>query len=122
MDAEKNIWLGKYQPREWKTQSRYTPDAGEVETVYCGVCDSVMEVQRNVNGPRGWVQAMGRGNSSHDVFNCSLRENDWHKQVVAIRKESRNTSSQKLKNMLLDEADEILKDRKATIQVDELNS
>lgn len=67
-----------------------------------------MEVQRNHNGPRGFAMAISGMKSPHDVFNCPKRDNLWHKQVVTLRVEARETASRKLRDMLLDEADEIL--------------
>jgi len=100
-----------------KTQSRYTPDCGEVkegEVVACGVCGATMIEERNVNGPRSWAQAMGGGKSPHDVFECPHQEEQWHKQVVGLRREAGNSISKKLADIMLEEAEEILSSKKAT--------
>jgi len=102
------------------TQSRYTPDCGKVpvgEKVTCGVCGAVMNERRNVSGPRSWAQAISRGSSPHDVFECPHMNEDWHKQVVALRRKARNSVSKKLADMMLQEADEILSSKTATKKI-----
>jgi len=101
-------------------QSRYTPDPGVVpegEKVYCGVCGDEMKEERNVLGPRGWAAAISRHYTLHDVFTCTQASTDWHRQVVALRAEAKKTSSRKLTLLLLEEAEQVLKDRLATKKV-----
>lgn len=105
---------------EHNTQSAYTPDIGEVpegSQVLCGVCSSVMDETRNCNGPRGWAMAMTGGKSPHDSFFCPHREEQWHRQVVALRQEAKNSVSGKIAAMLEAEAEEIMSTREATKEV-----
>ena len=104
------------QPRECQTQFVYTPDPDTVEgPVRCGVCNSLMTEHRGCNGPTGYFMAISGSKRKHDLFICPHRDKVWHKQVVEIRNESRVTSSQTIRNILLDEADDILDEYKATI-------
>lgn len=80
----------------------------------CGVCGAVMNEERNVNGPRGWAQAMGGGKSLHDVFECPHRQEQWHRQVIALRREAKNSVSKKIADLLLQEAEEVLSSKEAT--------
>jgi len=97
------------------------PDPDSVEgPVHCGVCRTVMTEHRNCDGPTSFVMSISGSKRKHDAFYCPHRNKDWHKQVVAIRNEARDTSSLRLKNMLLDEADEVLESRKATMEVSSL--
>jgi hypothetical protein len=98
---------------------RYTPDSGKVEgPVNCGVCGSEMEVTRNCTGPRSFVEAMLKdpdvSRVPHDVFCCPHSREDWHKQVVAILRQAKETPSSRLESLLRTEAEEILISRKAT--------
>jgi len=105
---------------ESKTQSRYTPDPGEVpegEAVFCGVCGDQMDERRGCNGPRGFAQAMCGGKSPYDDFSCPHRKEQWHQQVVALRDEAGKTASAKIATALLAEADEIASTRIATKEV-----
>ncbi len=112
------VHLCKDQPREWRTQSVYMPDPGEVTgPVHCGVCGTVMTEKRDCEGPTSFVMSISGSKRKHDSFYCPERNQDWHKQVVAIRNEARNTASFKLKTMLLNEADDILERREATMEV-----
>lgn len=105
---------------EHDTQSVYSPDPGVVAEgtkVLCGVCKSVMNETRNCNGPRGWIMAMTGSQSPYDFFCCPHREEPWHRQVVALRHEARNSASTKMAVMLEEEAEEIMSTRKATREV-----
>ncbi len=97
------------------TQDRYTPDPGKIEgPVRCGVCKTEMSVRRNVNGPRGFVQAMSSGKSLHDVFSCPHSDEEWHRQVVALRREATKTASKRHGDALQQEAEDILDYRQST--------
>lgn len=102
---------------EGNTHCRYTPDCGKVpagETVECGVCGEVMTETRNVEGPRGIAQALAKGKSLHDFFECPHYKADWHKQAVKLREEAARTPSKKFESLLLEEADSIVATQKAT--------
>jgi hypothetical protein len=107
------------------TCDRYTPDAGTAdEPVICGVCGDAMECVRNSRGPRGWAQAVAmhmRGETDtgtpHDIFSCPNSETDWHKQVIALRREGMRSPSKVLEGMLRDEARTILERRQCTKKV-----
>ncbi len=97
------------------TQYSYTPDPGTIEEpVECGVCGEKMKCRRNVNGPRGFAMAMSGSKQLHDSFDCPHREQDWHKQAVALREEARATASAIFQTALEKEADEIVSTRKST--------
>lgn len=105
---------------EGKTQSRYTPDPGEVpegEEVLCGVCGDVMDESRGHYGPRGFAQAMGGGKSPYDEWICPNRPEKWHQQVVAIRMAMNDTPSAKVALIMAEEVGEILSSRQETKDV-----
>jgi hypothetical protein len=102
------------------TQSRFTPDPGKVpegEVVYCGVCKDAMKETRNVNGARGFAMAMTGSKALHDVFECPNRKEDWHCQVIALRTEARASVSSFIEEILLEEAEQVLSERKATKKI-----
>ena len=104
-----------------ETQSVYMPDADTVlGPCFCGVCKTEMIMKRGCYGPRSFSSAMGGFKSYYDSFTCPDRDKNWHRQVVAIRDEARDTSSKKLERMLLKEAKEILAKKKATKKVSAL--
>ncbi len=99
------------------TQDYYTPDPGthaKDVVVHCGVCGEAMTVHYDVVGPRGFVQAMSGSKSPHDAYACPRRNEDWHKQIVALRQEARRTPSGRLAKMFRDEANEVLETRQKT--------
>lgn len=110
--------MAKQKRKESGNQGRYTPDIQEkVKSASCDICGTNMNVTRGVDGPTGSIEAMGRRHHLHDSFNCPYLDEDWHIQVVRIQREASETCSGKLTAMLLAEADEICKSRKATKKV-----
>jgi len=104
-------------PKMDDTQCVFTPDAGEVEgPVFCGVCGAEMHVERACYGPTSSIMAMGGSKRHYDFFDCPLREELWHKQVSKLRDEARQTYSSKIRKILLEEADEVLATKKATVE------
>lgn len=102
------------------TQFRYTPNPGVVpegEYVCCGVCATKMTEKRGCFGPRSSAMAMGGISEPYDSFLCPHRQEAWHRQVVALRKEIASTASAKFAMMLELEVAEILYTKKATKEV-----
>ncbi len=92
-----------------ETQARYTPNAGTVEgPVQCGVCGKTMRVERNINGPTQYAEAMSGRKHLHDDFECPNIDKKWHQQVIALRTEIRKTPSSKLAQIMSEEVIEIL--------------
>lgn len=99
------------------TQDRYTPDIGTAEAgrpINCGVCKEEMSCRHNVNGPRGFVQAMCGSSSLHDVFECPNIEELWHKQVKALREWVHSIPSASVGNLVEKEIEVILTTRQPT--------
>lgn len=94
---------------------RYTPDPGKCESKNCGVCNSEMTVERNVEGPRSLAAAMSRNWRVHDIFSCPHAEEAWHKQSKKLQEGAYWCPSKVLADMLIVESDQILESRTATI-------
>jgi hypothetical protein len=95
------------------------PKPGQFETMSCWMCGSTMEVTRDVMGPTCFAEAMlvrdGRSQGRlHDEYWCPLDNEPWHRQAQAIRENAEETPSQRLADLLTDEADEIVRTRQAT--------
>lgn len=104
-------------PKLGDTQCVFTPDAGEVEgPVYCGVCGTKMSESRGCNGPTSSIMAMAGSKRNYDFFECPDRKELWHKQVSALRSKASNNPSGRLKRMFLEEAEEILETKEATVE------
>lgn len=94
-------------------------DPDEYLTVYCGVCGKIMTANRHVLGPTGFAEAMALQigqTKGHllDNFHCEARDEEWHKQAKAIRDEASDTHSQRLTQLLTEEADEIVRSQRTT--------
>lgn len=102
---------------------RYTPDLGTVEEAHCGACGALMDVRRGSNGPRGWAEAMGRNARpdreyppTHDVFTCPHIEEGWHRQVLDLHREQKNTKSSIVRRIINSEIETILMTRQPTLK------
>jgi hypothetical protein len=105
---------------ESETQERFTPDAGTYdpdENFFCGACGDLMNSRFGVDGPTGSIEAMAKRKHLHDVYECPNREEDWHQQVIALRREKRTTASTLIESLLDEEAQIVLDKRVATKKV-----
>lgn len=93
---------------------RFTPDIGTIDEAYCDVCGADMLVERGNFGATGFAEGMGGGGHHYDLFTCPEIDAKWHRQICAIRKEMRNTSSFVLETLMAQEVAAILKTRKPT--------
>ena len=98
-------------------QDRYTPSPGQIPEdgiVYCGVCGERMNVSRGYSGALSLAGAMGGVRSNYDLFECPHIDESWHRQVKRLRNAAEDTPSAVLADMLLKEAEQILKTRTCT--------
>lgn len=86
----------------------YTPDCGTKDEMFCKVCNTKMLVERDKCDTRSFVQAMSGSKSSFDWFYCPNYDNDWHRQIIALMQEMRETASKKIKAILQEEINEII--------------
>lgn len=97
------------------TQCVFTPNAGKVEgLVNCGVCGQRMDVKINVVGPTSMVESMAGSKHRHDRFTCPDRDEKWHMQVVALRREQRKSASTMIGALLQQEIDMVLETKEPT--------
>jgi len=78
---------------------------------YCPTCGDEMNVRRGVFGPTSWSEAMARRGHLHDQFYCPNAETAWHVHAVELRKEADETASRKVRKMIEQELDELLRTR-----------
>ena len=92
----------------------FTPDPGEEKEMFCEVCKTGMDVQRNVMGATGFAEAMGRKGHLHDFFQCPFRKTDWHNQARILMQRINKETSNSITEILLIELSEVLEKRKTT--------
>ena len=64
---------------------RCYPAPRKVKTAKCGVCNSQMNVKRNVLGTTSWVESMAREKHRHDCFICPNINENWHKRIYRLK-------------------------------------
>lgn len=94
----------------------YFPDSGTVEYANCGVCGDLMEVERDCFGPTNYVGSIRYGRN-YDFFFCLNKEKLWHKQMLELWYNVRDTPSPSLRNMFIEDAKLILRNREPNIYV-----
>ncbi|MGR3177488.1 MAG: hypothetical protein ACUZ8E_05490 [Candidatus Anammoxibacter sp.] len=80
------------------------------EEKYCGVCGVKCEVRRNVYGPTGFVSAMAKSFTHHDLFICPNSDHEWHEQGLKLILAIEDTPSKRLADLMMQDLDELLKE------------
>lgn len=106
--------LDKKNKNIQRNESILHPDAGTVDECYCTVCDSKMDVTRSCYGVTSSLPMSSKRN--YDMFECPYRKELWHKQVIALKRQAKDSCSFHLKKMLLEEASQIYQTRVATVE------
>ncbi|MBI2633243.1 MAG: hypothetical protein HYW78_02520 [Parcubacteria group bacterium] len=98
-----------------------TPDPGVLQEANCGICKEKMTVQRNVYGPRSYVEAVKHMGSYHDIFECPNINERWHQQIRLLKEQLEHSSSSKVRELIEQEIAEILRTRQATLSDEEID-
>jgi hypothetical protein len=94
----------------------FTPNnAKTFDIKVCRVCNSPFNITKGVIAATSGGEARIGKKHKHDELNCPHAGKDWHNQVLDIRKEAEKTSSVRLRTILLDEAEDLVRLKKATI-------
>jgi hypothetical protein len=92
--------------------SVYTPEPGSVTEAYCGICNSLMDVQRNTYKQEG---IYSRSTRVVDWFSCTYKDKRWHRQAEILWGLIEKSPSRTIKKLLYEEVQEILVNRKPTV-------
>jgi hypothetical protein len=76
-------------------------EPGEEASINCRVCGTECDVMRDVLGPTSWAGAMAGRKTLHDRFFCPWSGESWHKQAISLIQEMEKTSSPRLRNLIL---------------------
>ena len=55
---------------------------GKFESMRCGACGSICNVERGAMGPTCFVEAMANKSRAHDRFECPHSEEAWHDRCL----------------------------------------
>jgi hypothetical protein len=88
----------------------FTPEAGTEQEMFCQACGESMSVERKEIF-KYRVPGIGTTSSeteTRDVFTCPFAGEDWHTQVIELRKFQRSTPSKTLSDLVEPEIKEII--------------
>jgi len=92
---------------------------GKQDKAFCKACLAEMDVQRDVLITKcKFGVTLAEDKQYHtDIFTCSNVDHTWHRQIIALLRESERTPSQKLANLFLLEVEEIRASKKPTREI-----
>jgi hypothetical protein len=67
-----------------KNYDFFSTEPGSSEELNCSVCGTKCDIERNIYGPSGWIAAMGKVSSYHDIFTCPHAGKEWHEQALKL--------------------------------------
>ncbi len=80
--------------------SFYVVPPGSKQEVICRACGTACDVDRDQTGPTGYLSAMAKAKIPHDHWYCPFSQEEWHRQLVRMYKESVETSSPSLASLI----------------------
>lgn len=92
----------------YKGYDTFFGDVGKYDKIWCRVCLTECDIQRDVVGATGFVEAMARHKHAHDRFICPHAEEDWHKETLKLVQEYENTRSKRLRNLIAQDINDML--------------
>jgi len=87
---------------------RVRHSSGIKQEMTCLACGSACEVERDLIGPTSYISAMGKVQTPHDHWYCPFSQEEWHKQLVKMYKESVETSSPSLARLIRADMDALI--------------
>lgn len=90
----------------------FMPAPGTHDRMQCRVCEEDMEVHRNVNGPTSMAESMAKRGHLHDHFVCKYANEDWHRQVLSLKRRQEEEPSTAIKEIIEAEIVQIVVQRK----------
>ena len=70
-------------------------------------------VERGVNGPNNWAEAMAKKGHIHDSFKCPLAAEAWHQTAYRLVREAESTASTMIANIIKQDLEKLLNDNLA---------
>ncbi len=97
----------------------YMPNAGQVETANCGICNEVMEVKRGLRRHfkySGEPYPESDPDAYYDNFVCPNSGAMWHNQLKDLWQELDNTSCRRIAELISEDIEEILLKKQTTLK------
>lgn len=90
----------------------FTPDTGTTDSMSCRACGTEMQVERNVDYYGRW----GKEDPPRkiDKFTCNNSSQNWHNQVISLRRFQRDTPSKTLEKLVEEEITLIIESKTPT--------
>jgi len=78
--------------------------------ICCKACGFPCDVERNVNGPTGFVEGMGGGRTLHDSWTCTHSGQKWHDKAVRLYEEMEGTASRGIRRIIKSDLDDLIRE------------
>ncbi len=88
----------------------FFPDPGTEQTMYCRVCKTECNVQRNVYGPTSSVAAMAKKFRLHDLFICPHADTGWHEKALRLVIAIDKTPSKRVAHLMQQDLEDLLQE------------
>lgn len=73
---------------------------GELSELYCPVCDTKCDVERNCYGPTCFAEGVGGLGHVHDHFTCPHQDEDWHYYAIQLIDQKHNCASRRVRELI----------------------
>ncbi len=70
-------WYGNF--------GRAYPNPGVKDSMKCGICNTRMVVERNILGPRSFIESLAKVEVLHDSFTCPNLDKKWHREIYELK-------------------------------------
>lgn len=83
-----------------------------VDSATCRVCSAECCIERGIDGPTCWAQAIGGTTTVHDWIYCPHWKEDWHDEALTLKLRLDEEPSARLRKVIaLDLADAVRRGR-----------
>lgn len=96
------------------TPAVYTPVQTKIKKVYCGFCNTLMQVEQKHK------VSQYRGYQEYDLYTCPYIKEQWHVQAGELLTQIKSSASRTIRTMLQTELHQILTTRTPTLSASEI--
>ena len=85
-------------------------EPGTVEEMFCMVCGTHCNVERNQYGPTSYMGYLAKRDRLHDKFSCPHSNTSWHEQALELVKQIEENPSKRVPELMRKDLEELLQE------------